>query len=88
MLCIKNTIPDGRLTAADSNPDSPVNSLVLRGSPFAIFHLVQCDINLKTATLGHYRKADRISASTSSKAEAGVKESLLRNKNLRCLTLN
>lgn len=34
MLCIKNTIPDGRLTAADSNPDSPVE--YARSLPFFI----------------------------------------------------
>lgn len=33
-LCIKNTIPDRRLTAADSNPDSPVE--YARSLPFFI----------------------------------------------------
>lgn len=65
MLCIKNTIPDGRLTAVDLSPDSPVEYARAHGLPFAIFHLVQRDINLKTAILEHYRKTDCISVSKS-----------------------
>jgi len=35
-LCIKNTILDRRLTAADSNPDSPVEYTRLALCPFFI----------------------------------------------------
>lgn len=62
-------MPDRRLTAVR------IRILIqpleyARGSPFAIFHPVQRDINSKTATLGHYRKADRISVSTRSKVRS------------------